>query len=272
MTLLLQISDTHFGTERPEVVTALQRIAMKLAPDVLMLSGDITQRAHRAQFAAAAKVFAALPATLRIAIPGNHDIPLFNPLARIFWPYRNYAREFGERESLQQLGDITILALDATYPARHKDGHLPPEHLERQLALARSKAGESGLLVVAAHQPLYTAWVKDHRQTLLDRGESAALLSKYRADVVLSGHVHVPLISTTHKPFPELSWPFVLCGSGTTVSHRTRPGAPNSFNTLNLGGGAEPVMTICRYDFAGNEFTHAEEQQFHRAAQGWSAV
>lgn len=270
MTLLLQISDTHFGTERPEVVEALQRIAQTLAPDILVLSGDITQRARITQFAAAAKVFAALPARLRIAIPGNHDIPLFNLLARCLWPYRNYTEAFGKREGLSQHDAITVLALDATHPARHKDGHLPPEDLETCLATARKTAGDHGLLVVAAHQPLYTAWAKDHRQTLIGRDESAALLSKYRADVILSGHVHVPLISSTRKPFPKLGWQFVLCGAGSAVSHRTRPGAPNSFNTIRLQTDPEPAMSVCRYNFADGNFTQVEERLFRRGAQGWS--
>ncbi|HAC67380.1 MAG TPA: DNA repair exonuclease, partial [Pseudomonas sp.] len=53
MTTLLQISDTHFGTEQPAVVAALEAHVREHGADVLILSGDITQRARREQFAAA---------------------------------------------------------------------------------------------------------------------------------------------------------------------------------------------------------------------------
>ena len=84
MSLVLQISDTHFGTERPPVVEALVALASQLRPDVVVLSGDITQRARRAQFDAARRLVERLPPAPLLALPGNHDIPLCNLAARIF--------------------------------------------------------------------------------------------------------------------------------------------------------------------------------------------
>ena len=99
MTTLLQISDTHFGTEQPAVVAALEAHVREHGADVLILSGDITQRARREQFAAA-KTFVerlesyGIPRTL--VIPGNHDLPLYNVFARFLTPYGNYRRHFGQ--------------------------------------------------------------------------------------------------------------------------------------------------------------------------------
>lgn len=95
MTLLLQISDTHFGTERPQVVAALLRLVDVLPPDLVVLSGDITQRARKRQFAAARAFIDTFGATPTLVVPGNHDIPLFDPLARLFYPYANHQRAFG---------------------------------------------------------------------------------------------------------------------------------------------------------------------------------
>ena len=96
MTTLLQVSDPHFGTERPEVVDALEALARRRRPDLLVLSGDITQRARRAQFAAAARFVERLGIPARLAIPGNHDIPLYDVFTRAFAPYRGFVREFGD--------------------------------------------------------------------------------------------------------------------------------------------------------------------------------
>ena len=94
MTCVLQISDPHFGTEQPHVMRALLQLAREQQPEVILLTGDITQRARRSQFAAAARFVSQLPAPV-LAVPGNHDIPLFNLIARALNPYGNYKRAFG---------------------------------------------------------------------------------------------------------------------------------------------------------------------------------
>jgi predicted MPP superfamily phosphohydrolase len=96
MSCLLQISDPHFGTERPEVLQALERFAEALAPQVVVMSGDITQRATRVQFAAARAFVDRLAAPATLVIPGNHDIPLFDLAARCFSPYGRYMEAFGD--------------------------------------------------------------------------------------------------------------------------------------------------------------------------------
>lgn len=82
MSVLLQISDPHFGTEQPPVVEALAALARQQRPDLLVLSGDITQRARPAQFQAARSFMDRLGAPL-LAVPGNHDIPLFSLWTRL---------------------------------------------------------------------------------------------------------------------------------------------------------------------------------------------
>ncbi|HUP91148.1 MAG TPA: metallophosphoesterase [Solimonas sp.] len=266
--LLLQISDTHFGTERPEVVEALVREADALAPDAVLLVGDITQRARAAQFAAAAEVMARLPGKLHVAVPGNHDLPLFNLVARLFWPYAGFEKSFGPRRTLWSGQGLTLLALDATHPKRHKNGELPALMLRERLAEARSSAGPDGLLVLAAHQPLWTAWQKDGHQTLLGRDQTALILAEHRVDLVLSGHVHVPLIGLSTIGF-KLPWTYVLSGTGTAVSDRTRAGAPNSFNLIEVTPGAQPRIELSRYDYAATGFGCAERRGFRRGETGW---
>ena len=91
----MQVSDTHFGTEQPAVVEALAALAQRLKPDLVVLSGDITQRAKLSQFKAARQFTDRLNAPL-LAIPGNHDIALFNVFERVFWPYNSFRKAFGD--------------------------------------------------------------------------------------------------------------------------------------------------------------------------------
>ena len=96
MSVLLQISDPHFGTEQPPVVEALAALARQQRPDLLVLSGDITQRARPAQFRAARAFMDRLGVPV-LAVPGNHDIPLFDLWTRLRRPYARHVAAFGVR-------------------------------------------------------------------------------------------------------------------------------------------------------------------------------
>lgn len=266
---LAHISDTHFGTEVDAVVDALRAVLAELAPDVILLCGDVTQRARPAEFAAARRFMESLPArTARLSIPGNHDLPLMNLWARFRAPYAGYEEALGPREGLWAGEGIALVLLDATHPLRHKDGALDAGHLARRLDAGRAACGGDGVLLVAAHQPLWTAWGDDKGQTLRGRHAAARQLADARADVVFSGHVHVPLLATSAVSDPHLAWRFVLSGAGTAVSHRVRPGAPNSFNLLELD---DRRLRLVRYDCNGNGFAPVRTARFRRdAASGWS--
>ena len=110
MTTLLQISDAHFGTEQPPVVQALLQLARDQAPDLVVMSGDITQRARRSQFKAARAFIDQLKPAALLTIPGNHDIPLFNLALRVFAPYSNYSRAFGKNlEPLFESANLLVM-------------------------------------------------------------------------------------------------------------------------------------------------------------------
>ena len=132
MTLLLQISDPHFGTERPRVVDALLALIESMPPDLIFMSGDLTQRARRAQFGAARAFVDKLGETPTLIVPGNHDIPLFNLFARVFHPYANHQRVFGrELEPVYESPELLVIALNTTRPYRHKDGEVSMQQIKR---------------------------------------------------------------------------------------------------------------------------------------------
>jgi predicted MPP superfamily phosphohydrolase len=119
LSVLLQISDTHFGTEQPQVVEALLALAAQQQPDVVVLSGDITQRARAAQFSAAKAFVDQLDAPV-LAVPGNHDIALFDLWSRLTQPYARYVEAFGtELEPVHMSQELLVVGVNtARYPRR----------------------------------------------------------------------------------------------------------------------------------------------------------
>ncbi|MDP2149254.1 MAG: metallophosphoesterase family protein [Parvibaculum sp.] len=249
MSLLLQISDTHFGTEQPAVVQALSQLARDARPDLLVLSGDITQRARARQFEAARAFTDGLGLPL-LAIPGNHDIPLFNLAARLLWPYAGYSRAFGpELEPQHSSPELLVIGVNTTRRWRHKHGELSARQIER--VAARLQGAEAAQLrVVVVHQPVAVPQTHDANNLL--RGCTAALQrwSEAGADVVMGGHIHLPYV----LPLRGLARPVWAVQAGTAVSSRTRRGGPNSVNLLRWGDGAPPgVCVVERWDYARDD-------------------
>ncbi len=230
MSVLLQISDTHFGTEQPLVVEALVALAAQLRPDVVVLSGDITQRARPAQFRAAKTFVDRLGAPV-LAIPGNHDIPLFDLWARLTRPYARYATAFGaELEPVHATQDLLVIGVNTTRAWRHKNGEVSTAQIDR-VAKQLAAATPGQLRVVVVHQPVAVPTVQD--QTNVLRGHSAAtqVWSAAGADLVMGGHIHLPYTLALQG----LERPLWAVQAGTAVSSRTRPGGPNSVNVLRWG-------------------------------------
>lgn len=266
MTRILHISDTHFGTEVPVVVEAMVKQAAALKPDIVILSGDITQRARRDEFAAAKELFRRIGAPVHLAVPGNHDLPLHDLVTRSLNPYRFYRKFFGARQQVWQDRRMAIVCLDATHPLRHTRGKTKIEQARELLESARRAIGPNGLLCVVEHQPLDVKMPDDIPEILMNAALTAQLFAEFRVDIVFSGHVHMPLIRDTHKLF-KLPRHFIICGAGTAVSRRTRSGAPNSFNVVDIRDGG---ITIALHAYQPQgDFEIAHQAVFSRDDKGW---
>jgi len=246
---LLQISDTHFGTEQPEVMEALERLAHSLSPQAVVLSGDITQRATRAQFAAARAFIDRLAPPALVAIPGNHDIPLFHLPARLFSPYERYTEAFGtDLEPVFESAEWLVVAVNTTRWYRHEDGEVSPEQIER-VAARLAAALPSQLRVVVTHQPVMVTRQEDMHNRLHGRETAVARWCAAGADLILGGHIHLPFVRSLHDAYagcPRTTW---AVQAGTAVSSRVRAGHPNSVNVLrmeNIGG--TRVCQVERWD------------------------
>ena len=268
MSVLLHISDTHFGTEEQPVVAAVQQLVRDEKPDAVILSGDITQRARSAQFAAARKFCDSLGVRHLLTLPGNHDIPLYNVAARLFSPYGKYMDCFGSNlEPEIELADVLVIGVNTTRPGRHKDGEVSPRQIQKVVDRLRARRPDQ-LRIVVTHQPACVMRPEDEEDRLHGGEAAVQAWSRAGADLVLGGHIHLPYVSDVCARAHGAPRAMYCVQAGTAVSHRVRHGTPNSLNMIRWqppAPGAPRTCKVERWDFdlaqCRFELTHPYELQ-----------
>ena len=263
--MLLHLSDTHFGTERPRVVEALVRFARVHRPQVVVLSGDITQRARRAQFRAARSFVDRLEAPNTLVIAGNHDIPLYNLPARLLSPYGGFLREFGALEPALETTELLVVCVRTTRRHRHVNGEVSAAQIDA-VAQRLRRAREHQLRIVVTHQPLQVERARDAHDRLRGHEAAARAWSAAGADLVLGGHIHLPYVLPMHEQLPALPRHLWVVQAGTAVSERVREGIPNSVNVVRWDAAAATSPRGCwveRWDYQATMDAFA---QVHRSA------
>jgi len=229
MSVLLQISDTHFGTEQIPVMSALLQLHEQLQPEVVVVSGDITQRARRSQFRAARQFFAQLGARKLLVIPGNHDIPLLNVALRVLAPYANFARAFGrDLQPEFESADLLVICVNTTRARRHTVGEVSTQqitHVAQRLAAAKT----AQLRVVVTHQPVHVITAADKGNVLRGHQTAIETWAEAGADIILGGHIHLPYVRPLPATPARTLW---AVQAGTALSTRVRSGKPNSVNVI----------------------------------------
>ncbi len=262
---LLHLSDLHFGRDRTELIDPLITLCHELRPDVTVISGDLTQRAKAGEFAAAAALIARLPGPV-LVVPGNHDMPLYNPFARLFWPFRAWRRALGpDLEPMLDTGDLRVIGLNTADPHVWQRGLIRPAGLER--TCARLRAARPGQLrIVALHHPLYQP-PETGKTPMKGAAAATTALARAGADVILCGHLH----QWAAAPYAvEQNGRLMLCvQAGTGLSTRLR-GEQNDFNLLEHHEGR---ITVTRYATLsdGPVFAADKVTLFHQpdSAGGW---
>ncbi|AXQ28674.1 metallophosphoesterase [Solimonas sp. K1W22B-7] len=269
MTLLLQLSDPHFGTERAPVTAALRELVAQQQPQVLIVSGDVTQRASAGQFRAARSYIDALQIPAMLAVPGNHDIPLLRPLARWLRPYAAWHRAFGpDLEPVLDLPEVLVLGVNTTRPRRHKDGEVSAAQVQRVAQRLRAAAPRQ-LRIVVTHQPVHVVRPRDEHNMLRGAAAAARAWVEAGADLVLGGHIHFPSVGLLADRYPDLTRRAWGVQAGTAVSHRTRSEVDNSVNLLrhDAAGGR---CTVERWDYRPHnrrfELARSSELELDRGA------
>jgi 3',5'-cyclic AMP phosphodiesterase CpdA len=260
---LAHVSDLHFGREDPLVAEALVAELATFRPDLVVVSGDLTQRARRKEFAKAVAFLARLPQP-QLVVPGNHDIPLFDVVRRFASPLGRYRRYLhADRFPAFDDGELSVLGMCTARRYLWKDGSVDPSQLE---AIRQAFAGkrDRALRVLVTHHPLVPRPGADHPAIVTRGHQATAAAAGAGVDLLLAGHLHLGSVSdlrTAHEGGHDV----IVAQAGTAVSVRRRH-EPNSYNFLTLDGDR---LTIAVRAWDGARFTRREEAAFARGADGW---
>jgi len=265
---ILHLSDPHFGTERPDVCAAVLEQAAAQVPDMVILSGDITQRARGAQFDAARAFVDRLPQVPLLAVPGNHDIPLWDILRRCFSPYGHYTRRFELPPFAWNESGVQVIALNSAPPRRHRNGELDPAQLAEQLERYTNVPARQRIALF--HHPVDCRRHQDRHNIIRGAERICRVLAEHGIDLVIGGHIHDPLMRTSAHLYPWLSPTLVFLLAGTCVSRRTRVGAPNSFNLIDIRRpGQEMLIERWDMDREQGQFHQVQRCRFLKGEGGW---
>lgn len=185
MTRILHLTDLHFGFHRSELVGPLSARIEELRPDLVIASGDITHRGLPAQMRLAQDFLARITAPVML-MPGNHDVPLLNPIARLFWPFAGFREYFGpDLTPTADVGQTRVFALNSADPYSWQRGLIRRGEIGRVVGGIDPQATN----IVALHHPMQQLPGID-KQPARRADEAMRRLQNAGAHIVLSGHLH----------------------------------------------------------------------------------
>lgn len=274
MLTLLHISDLHFGPPYVERVgAALLEAAASLDPDIIIASGDFTQRAKRTQFAQARIFLDRLPPVPLIVTPGNHDVPLYRVVERIFSPYALY-REYISREldTVLRRDDVVIVALNSTSPLRAiTNGRIS----RGQIAFAERAfrdAPPGAARIVVAHHHFAPAPDYEGGQVMPRAKRAIDAFTRMRVDLILGGHLHRGYIGHSQDVYAghdrDHGIIIVQCGTSTSRRGRAREREKNSFNLIRVGEEVIRITHHMYFDDLGG-FAPVSHHTFPRAGHSY---
>lgn len=232
MRSLLHISDVHFGPKHlPRLAEGVLALVEARRPDLVVISGDLTQRAKADQFHAAREFVDRLPVP-SIAVPGNHDVPLWRVWERAFDPFGAYAKHFSpDLEPVYRDEELLVVGINSAFNWTRKDGRI---RLRRLLEVRDLFAAtpESVFKVVVVHHHLIPPPNFGSQRVLANAYEAIDLFSRAGVDLVLSGHQHQSFIASSEEFYPVGRPPVLIVHTGTTTSSRGRA-AEREKNTCN---------------------------------------
>jgi 3',5'-cyclic AMP phosphodiesterase CpdA len=267
MRTLVHLSDLHFGRINPGVLEPLLATVHGIAPDVVAVSGDLTQRARTRQFKAARAFLNALPSPL-IVVPGNHDVPLYNVLRRFLQSLTRYQRYITtDLAPFYADEELAILGVNTARALTFKGGRINADQVARIRERFCAMPAEV-MKILVTHHP-FELPVDHEGDDLVGRAHMVMeTLAVCNVDLLLAGHMHRSYTGHTAERYQIHGYSALVVQAGTATSTRSR-GETNAFNVIRL---AQRRMTVeCfTWDPGRGTFAVSSIGHFHRIANGWA--
>ncbi len=271
MRTIAHISDVHFGREDPAIVEGLLTAVAAAEPDVVVVSGDLTQRARKKQFWAAREFLLELPRVPQIVIPGNHDISLTSLVDRAFKPFKRYKKFItSDLEPFYTDNEVAISGINTVRLATVNDGRIKPRVVKVACEQLEG-AGTGKARVVVTHHPMDVKPGDWKQRTVSKSKDAMKKFGEVGVDLFLSGHLHVGRTIATSARYKFKGYSAVVVHAGTAVSTRRR-GQANAWNIVRVEGvGADRgIIEIQPMQWNDVAFEPMAVERYVKGKDGWA--
>ncbi|MBA3710688.1 MAG: metallophosphoesterase, partial [Planctomycetes bacterium] len=233
-------------------------------PSLVVVSGDLTQRAKVPEFISARDWLARLP-TPRLIVPGNHDVPLYDIVRRFTAPLGRYrAYICADTEPYWGDAELSVLGITTARSWTWKGGRINA----RQMAAIRrrlSPANPSAFKVVVTHHQFIPPEGGAFEHVVGRADHAVRDLEACSVDLLLAGHLHRGFTGDVKSHYQTITRSILVAQAGTATSRRRR-GEANSYNLITIDG---PSLAIAVRAWDGARFVGVGEARFEKHAGEW---
>jgi 3',5'-cyclic AMP phosphodiesterase CpdA len=251
MRTVAHLSDLHFGRHDPVIAEALIVSLRENRPDLVIISGDLTQRARRSEFAAA-RAFLDRIAAPRLVIPGNHDVPLYNVFRRALTPFRryeSYIAPIGPVSAFHADEEIAVLALNTARRLTRKNGRVSWEQME-EIRKVFSSTPKQCFKILVTHHPIAEPEGGLGLELVHRSRPALVAIAEAGVNALLSGHHH-RASSGAILIGADGGHSILIAHAGTAISTRTRRAEANSYNLIKIGPDRVSVVIMAAAGTSG---------------------
>jgi 3',5'-cyclic AMP phosphodiesterase CpdA len=267
MTRLVHLSDLHFGAHDETLVEAVEWQVDALKPDLVVISGDFTQRARTEQFREACEFLERLRERGHevLGVPGNHDVPLYDVLRRFFSPLTRYRRFIDETLCpFIELPGVAVLGLNTARSLTFKDGRINESQVEF-IRETFARTPPEAVRILVTHHPLFALKVGEELTPAIGRQELALdAIQDAGVDMLLAGHHHHASSHDASELVTRVGSALVV-QAGTATSTRVRE-QKQSFNTIDIDAGS---ATITVHAWNGDDFQPTDAKRYQWVDGRW---
>lgn len=271
MRRVVQISDLHFGKSDVSLLAPLRRAIERIAPDVLIVSGDLVEHATAEEFRQAAQFIDMLPKP-QLVVPGNHDLPFYNFWERAFVGLKRYRDNItSDTQPHYEDEEMVIAGANTSRLWPIRGGSLSSLQLER-LAGVFAAVPPSKMRLLVTHHPFDLPPAQNRRLIVGHARRSITRLAPF-VDILLAGHIHLSSTGSTSVRYRTAGHALAFVQAGTAVSTRDK-GERNSFNSLLLKGahegGKSVVVDTWTWHAEQAAFAIRCSNDFRLESEGWA--